>query len=110
MEPNALLRTLTDKALVRAIAGGSDGAFGELRTRHHNRIWKQANRLVEDPGHARAAADDTFLRARSRATGYRGEDAVDVWLQAICRGLCLERRPEDPAGRDRSRHSLGGRR
>ncbi|MEZ5260200.1 MAG: hypothetical protein R2755_00130 [Acidimicrobiales bacterium] len=54
MEPNEVLGRFDDEELVRAMARGSGRAFGELRRRHHSRIWQELNRAAVGVANRRA--------------------------------------------------------
>ncbi|MEZ5231760.1 MAG: hypothetical protein R2749_03495 [Acidimicrobiales bacterium] len=87
MEPNEVLGRFDDEELVRAMARGSGRAFGELRRRHHSRIWQELNRAAVGVANRAALADDALREAFARAVEHRGDVPVAMWLRSICAEL-----------------------
>jgi RNA polymerase sigma-70 factor, ECF subfamily len=76
--------------LARHVAGDPD-AFGELVSRHRDRLWAVALRTL---GHREDAADalqDALLSAYRGAAGFRGGSAVTTWLHRIVVNASLDR-------------------
>jgi RNA polymerase sigma-70 factor, ECF subfamily len=81
----------SDDELLRAHVDGDPDAFGELFTRHRDRLWAVALRTM---GNAEDAADglqDGMVAAYRRAASFRGEAAVTTWLHRIVVNACLDR-------------------
>lgn len=87
MEPNDVMRSVDDLALVRAMARGSGRAYGELRERHHSRIWQELNRAAVGVANRAALADDALREAFARAVEHRPGVPVSLWLRGICTEL-----------------------
>lgn len=109
---------LSDAALLEEHARGDPDAFGELVTRHRDRLWAVALRTLGDPDEAADAVQDALVSAlrassgptpdtdaagaRSRSGAFRGDAAVTTWLHRIVVNACIDRvrrravRPIDP--------------
>ncbi len=81
----------TDKELLAAHVAGDPDAFGELFTRHRDRLWAVALRTIGNPEDAADALQDGLISAFRRAGGYRGDAAVTTWLHRIVVNAGLDR-------------------
>ncbi|ROO90724.1 RNA polymerase ECF family sigma subunit [Actinocorallia herbida] len=81
----------TDKELLHRHAQGDPHAFGEIVTRHRDRMWAVALRTLGDPEEAADALQDAFLSAYRAAGRFRGDAAVTTWLHRIVVNACLDR-------------------
>ena len=75
--------------LARHVSGDPD-AFGELVTRHRDRLWAVALRTLGNPEDAADALQDALLSAYRGAAGFRGSSAVTTWLHRIVVNACLD--------------------
>jgi RNA polymerase sigma-70 factor (ECF subfamily) len=80
-----------DRALLAAHVAGDPEAFGELFTRHRDRLWAVALRTTGDPEEAADALQDALVAAFRRAGSYRGDAAVTTWLHRIVVNASLDR-------------------
>ena len=80
-----------DAALLEAHVAGDSGAFGELFTRHRDRLWAVALRTTGNPEDAADALQDAMVSAFRRAGSFRGDSAVTTWLHRIVVNACLDR-------------------
>ena len=80
-----------DAALLRAHLAGDRHAFGELVTRHRDRLWAVALRTMGDREDAADALQDALLSAYRAAERFRGDSAVTTWLHRIVVNACLDR-------------------
>ena len=80
-----------DAALLEAHVAGDAGAFGELFTRHRDRLWAVALRTTGNPEDAADALQDAMVSAFRRAGSFRGDSAVTTWLHRIVVNACLDR-------------------
>ena len=88
----ALPRTeLSDAELLKLHVDGDPDAFGELFTRHRDRLWAVAVRTLNDSEDAADALQDAMISAFRRAASFRGESAVTTWLHRIVVNACLDR-------------------
>jgi RNA polymerase sigma-70 factor, ECF subfamily len=86
----------SDDELLRRHAAGDPNAFGLLFTRHKDRLWAVALRIVCDPDDAADALQDAMISAFRRADAFRGDSAVTTWLHRIVVNASLDllrRRP-----------------
>src|ERR1700678_723920 len=81
----------SDIDLLRRHAAGDSEAFGELFSRHRDRLWAVALRTVSDPEEAADALQDAMVSAFGRAAGFRGDSAVTTWLHRIVVNAALDR-------------------
>jgi RNA polymerase sigma-70 factor (ECF subfamily) len=82
---------IPDADLLAAHVAGDPHAFGELVSRHRDRLWAVALRTTGDPEEAADALQDALLSAFRRAHQFRGDAAVTTWLHRIVVNACLDR-------------------
>ncbi|HNA98532.1 MAG TPA: RNA polymerase sigma factor SigM [Marmoricola sp.] len=83
--------TRTDAELLAAHLGGDPGAFGELFTRHQQRLWAVALRTTGNPEDAADALQDGLISAYEKAAGFRSDAQVSTWLHRIVVNAALDR-------------------
>ena len=81
----------SDAELLRRHVAGDADAFGELFSRHRDRLWAVALRTVSDPDEAADALQDAMISAFGRAADFRGDSAVTTWLHRIVVNAALDR-------------------
>lgn len=81
----------TDAELLAAHTAGDSWAFGELITRHRDRMWAVALRTLRDPDEAADAVQEASISAFRAADRFRAESAVTTWLHRIVVNACLDR-------------------
>ena len=81
----------TDRDLLDAHLAGDPDAFGELFSRHRDRLWAVALRTTGNPEDAADALQDAMISAFRRAETFRGDAAVTTWLHRIVVNACLDR-------------------
>jgi RNA polymerase sigma-70 factor (ECF subfamily) len=94
-EEGSLLRGLPDRDLVRLSRSGRSDAFGELVTRHQQKIY---NVVVRFCGHAEDAADITqraFLNAYRKIGDFKGDSAFSTWIYRIAFNQAVSFRREN---------------
>ena len=80
----------TDAELVqRARAGGLD-AFEMLTTRHEQRVYSLAMRMLRQEQDAEDVTQQTFLSALENLDGFRGEASFSTWLLRIASHAALK--------------------
>jgi RNA polymerase sigma-70 factor, ECF subfamily len=82
---------LTDDELLRAHVGGDRDAFAVLVTRHRDRLWAIALRVMRNPEDATDALQDAYISAFRRAASFRGDARVTTWLHRVVVNACLDR-------------------
>src|SRR5579859_3875106 len=109
----ALIRDLTDAALVRAHQEGDVRAFEELHRRYVGSIYRLVRRKLGDGLLAEDIAQETFLK--SLKTMHKVDENFNFggWIHTVARNLCLDelrRRQRDPRVEDTGEGELLGRR
>jgi RNA polymerase sigma-70 factor, ECF subfamily len=82
---------VSDAELLRQHIAGDTEAFGQLFSRHRDRLWAVAIRTLSDPEEAADALQDAMISAFRRAGSFRGDSAVTTWLHRIVVNACLDR-------------------
>jgi RNA polymerase sigma-70 factor, ECF subfamily len=82
---------VSDAELLRRHVAGDTEAFGQLFSRHRDRLWAVAIRTLSDPEEAADALQDAMISAFRRAGSFRGDSAVTTWLHRIVVNACLDR-------------------
>jgi RNA polymerase sigma-70 factor (ECF subfamily) len=75
--------TLTDEALIQAIARGDEWALQELYTRHGPAILAYLIGRLNDRAQAEEVLQDVLLAVWRGAVAFRGESKVRTWLLSI---------------------------
>ena len=81
----------SDRDLLAAHVDGDHDAFGELFTRHRDRLWAVALRTMGNPEDAADGLQDGMIAAYRRAASFRGDAAVTTWLHRVVVNACLDR-------------------
>lgn len=83
-----------DNELLRAAAGGDQGAFAGLVERHHRTVVHFVQRFLSlrDVSLAEDLAQEVFLSAWKGARRFRGDCEVLTWLLRITTNTCLNHR------------------
>lgn len=81
----------SDRDLLEAHVAGDTNAFGELISRHRDRLWAVALRTTGDHEEAADALQDALISAFRRADQFRGDSAVTTWLHRIVVNASLDR-------------------
>jgi len=82
----------SDQALMARTAEGDRSAFDTLAARYLLRLRRAALRVLGDPAAAEDVAQDTLLRAWTRARSYDpSQAAVATWLHRIAVNAAIDR-------------------
>lgn len=81
----------SDADLLAAHVAGDPAAFGELFSRHRDRLWAVALRTMGNPVDAEDGLQDALVAAFRRAGSFRGDAAVTTWLHRVVVNACLDR-------------------
>jgi RNA polymerase sigma-70 factor, ECF subfamily len=80
----------SDRDLLARHVAGDPEAFGELFTRHRDRLWAVALSTLGDREQAADALQEAMISAFRRAATFRGDAAVTTWLHRIVVNACLD--------------------
>ncbi|MEO5665553.1 MAG: RNA polymerase sigma factor SigM [Nocardioides sp.] len=82
---------LNDAELLALHVEGDAEAFGELFSRHRDRLWAVALRTMGNPEDAADGLQEGMIAAFRRAGSFRGDAAVTTWLHRVVVNACLDR-------------------
>jgi RNA polymerase sigma-70 factor, ECF subfamily len=83
---------LSDLDLVRQAQAGDSDAFGELVERNRRAVFRAALAAVGNLAEADDVAQDTFVTAYRKLSGFRAESAFRTWLLSIAWRKAIDRR------------------
>ncbi len=78
-----------ERALMQRVAAGDKRAFESLFSRHGERVFRYAYRLISDATKAEEVTNDVMLEVWKNAAKYEGRSKVSTWLLGITRHLAL---------------------
>jgi RNA polymerase sigma-70 factor, ECF subfamily len=79
-----------DYVLAAAVLAGDTTMFSLLVTRHTNRIYGLAFRLLGNSEEAEDATQEAFLRAYAHLASFRGSASFASWLYRIMLNVCRD--------------------
>jgi RNA polymerase sigma-70 factor (ECF subfamily) len=85
------LAALDDTALVELARAGNEGAVRALVQRHNRRLFRVARGIVRDDAEAEDIVQETYVRAFTNLTAFRGEARLATWLTRIAINEALGR-------------------
>jgi RNA polymerase sigma-70 factor (ECF subfamily) len=77
--------------LIAACRRGDSDAFGELVSRHQQRVFKLASRFFRQREEVEDVAQETFLLAWRKLDTYRAKAPFEHWLTRVCLNCCYGR-------------------
>jgi RNA polymerase sigma-70 factor (ECF subfamily) len=80
------------QALIDAARGGDQGAFGDLVVLHERVVYRTALAALGSREDAEDAAQEAFVVAWQKLSGFRGDAAFRTWLLTIVWRKALDRR------------------
>lgn len=80
---------MTDAQLVARCIAGDRSAERALYDAHVDRVFRIAYRLAGDTDLAQDFTQETFIRAFSRLSQYRGDASLSTWLHTIATSVSL---------------------
>lgn len=83
------LRTVDDRALVRAFQAGHREAFDLIVERHRRLVYQVCYRFVRHHDDAADLAQDVFVRAFKGLRTFKGDAALGTWLYRVSVNVCL---------------------
>lgn len=75
----------SDRALVRRMLGGDEGAFDEFFADYFPRLFRFAVLRLRDPDAAEDIVQTALMAAVRHLSSWRGEATLFTWLCTICR-------------------------
>ena len=87
---NPIPAEATDLELVRQAQAGDLDAFEALASRHEQRIYSLALRMLRQEQDAEDVTQQTFLSALEHLSGFRGEASFSTWLLRIASHAALK--------------------
>lgn len=81
-----------DLVLVRRAQAGDVEAFGELVERNRRAVFRAATAALGNPTEAEDVAQEAFVTAFQRLSGFRGESSFRTWLLTITWRKAIDRR------------------
>lgn len=95
---------LSDWELVQKCQSGEMGAFQELASRYHQKVYMVILGLLRNREDALEVAQETFLRAYRKIGGFQGGSSFYTWIYRIAVNLAIDaqRRPENCSLRTQS--------
>ena len=80
----------TDAELVQRAKAGELDAFEKLTTRHEQRVYSLAMRILQQEQDAEDVTQQAFLSALENLDGFRGEASFSTWLLRITSHAALK--------------------
>jgi len=87
--PPAAPDSASDTRLVESARGGSADAFGQLVSRHQDRVYNVCYRMCHNHADALDLTQATFLRAYDRLSDFEHRSAFLTWLYRIAVNLTV---------------------
>lgn len=81
---------LDDQSLVAGVLAGNTSLFTKLVTRHTDRIYGLALRLLGNSQEAEDVVQETFIRAYARLNTFRSAASFATWLYRISLNACRD--------------------
>lgn len=82
----------SDEMLVAGARAGDAAAFDALVTRHQDRVYRLARRLLGDASDAQDVLQETFLQVYRKLDTFRGESKFSTWLYRVATNAALMHR------------------
>jgi len=79
-----------DATLIARIAEGEAGAFEALMRRHNRLLFRSARGVVNNDADAQDVVQETYLRAFSTLSTFRGDAALGTWLVRIAFTVAID--------------------
>lgn len=69
--------------LIEDCLAGNSAAFGELVSRHQDRLYNTVLRLLDNPDNARDVVQEAFLHAYQSLHSFKGDSRFFTWMYRI---------------------------
>ena len=80
---------MDERELIDSAAQGDQASFRALYDRHVDRVYRLAYRMAGHEDIARDITQETFVRAHSRLSQFRGDAAFSTWLHSVTHSVAL---------------------
>ena len=77
------LKTAADFQLTQLAGTGDMGAFEEIYTRHHRRVYSICLRMLQNASEAEDLTQDVFIQLYRKIGSFRGDSAFTTWLHRM---------------------------
>ncbi|MFO7942461.1 MAG: sigma-70 family RNA polymerase sigma factor [Bacillota bacterium] len=81
---------MDEERLVDLARSGDVSAFESLVEEYDGRIYNMAFRMLGNPEDARDVTQETFLKAYSSLSRFRGDSSFSTWVYRIAKNACLD--------------------
>jgi RNA polymerase sigma-70 factor, ECF subfamily len=81
---------LSDQELVQKCQAGQIGAFQELVSRYHEKVYMVILGLLHNREDALDAAQETFFRAYCKIKSFQGDSSFYTWLYRIAVNIAID--------------------
>ena len=90
---------LSEQEIIDRAREGDHEAFRVLVSRHQDRVYGLALRILRDPEQARDAAQDAFLKAYRALGRFEGRSKFGTWMYRLTYNHCLDLKRADKSQR-----------
>ncbi len=80
---------MDDQQLIARVQQGDPAAERAMYDAHVDRVWRLVFRIVGDGDTAQDCVQETFIRAFTRLSDFRGESALGTWIGSIAISTAL---------------------
>jgi len=84
------IKDMTDVEILRSVAGGHQGAYGEIFLRHRQRAFALAYQYLHDGEDAKDIVQDAFIKAFQNLSKFNLDRKFGPWLLTIVRNLSID--------------------
>ncbi|MFC1587019.1 RNA polymerase sigma factor [Planctomycetota bacterium] len=84
------LESQDDLSLIEKACSGDRAAFGELYTRHRQRVYYIAWKYTQDPDKAMDLVQDVFVKVFKSLDKFHAEAAFSTWLTRVATNCCID--------------------
>jgi RNA polymerase sigma factor (sigma-70 family) len=82
---------LDEKELIQLLRSGDETAFRWLVENYRNRVFHTVLNILQDPGEAEDAAQETFIQVFESVKAFKGESLLSTWIYRIATHKALDK-------------------
>ena len=90
--PERSIPGVSDEELIERARAGDRSAFGDLVERYQQAVFRAALAALRSREDAEEVAQDTFVAAYRKISGFRGDSSFKTWLLTIAWNRAMDRR------------------